>query len=136
MNVNIIVSDNFVREVKKLLKKYHSLKSELQDFQKSLEANPVQGTLITEGVYKIRLAVKSKGKGKSGGLRIITYIHIITNDMGETNVFLLSIYDKSEYESLPEHLIKNMVSEIQADLNTSQPEEGETAETDEDTPSE
>ena len=123
MNVNIIVSDNFAREAKKLLKKYHSLKSELQAFQKSLEESPLQGVLLTENVYKIRLAVKSKGRGKSGGLRIITYIQVIQDEEGIIYVFLLSIYDKSEFDSLPEHLIKNMVSEIQSDFNSTNIEE-------------
>ena len=83
MNSRIIVTDNFAREAKKLVKKYNSLKSELKEFIDSLEVDPYQGKLITENVYKIRLAVKSKGKGKSGGLRIITYIHVIENNDGE-----------------------------------------------------
>jgi mRNA-degrading endonuclease RelE of RelBE toxin-antitoxin system len=72
MIVNVIATPNFQREAKKLIKKYRSLKGELADLISDLEQEPRIGTLITENVYKIRLAVKSKGKGKSGGLRIIT----------------------------------------------------------------
>jgi mRNA-degrading endonuclease RelE of RelBE toxin-antitoxin system len=68
MNCRIIVVDDFKRDAKKLLKKYLSLKDELAALQEQLLQNPRMGTLIHENVYKIRLAVKSKGKGKSGGL--------------------------------------------------------------------
>ena len=66
-------------------------------FEESLTENPTQGTLITENVYKIRLAVKSKGKGKSGGLRIITFLHLVKEEDGQIQAYLLSIYDKSEF---------------------------------------
>jgi hypothetical protein len=41
------------------------------------------------------LGIASKGKGKSGGARVITYFAVT-----ESNVFLLSIYDKSEKEDI------------------------------------
>jgi mRNA-degrading endonuclease RelE of RelBE toxin-antitoxin system len=74
MNCKIIAIEEFKRDAKKLLKKYVSLKNELAQLQTDLEANPRMGTLIQENTYKIRLAVKSKGKGKSGGMRIITHV--------------------------------------------------------------
>ena len=114
MNVEIIITDIFKREAKKLIKKYHSLKSELVSFEESLTNNPRQGTLIAENVYKIRLAVKSKGKGKSGGLRIITYLRLLKKEDGNIIAYLLSIYDKSDLENLPEYQIEKMVSNIQA----------------------
>lgn len=83
------------------------------------------------------MAVKSKGKGKSAGLRIITFVYVIKNETGETNVFLLSIYDKSDYESLPEHLIKNMVAEIQDEFESTKIDEAEDlSEEDKHTPTE
>jgi len=114
MNVEIVITDIFKREAKKLIKKYHSLKSELVSFEESLTNNPRQGTLIAENVYKIRLAVKSKGKGKSGGLRIITYLRLLKKEDGNIIAYLLSIYDKSDLENLPEYQIEKMVSNIQA----------------------
>jgi mRNA-degrading endonuclease RelE of RelBE toxin-antitoxin system len=120
MNVEIIITDIFKREAKRLIKKYHSLKSELDSFEESLTNNPQQGTLIAENVYKIRLAVKSKGKGKSGGLRIITYLHLVKKEDGNLLAYLLSIYDKSDLENLPEHLIEKMVSNIQAEFHVNE----------------
>ena len=74
MSVEVIITNNFSREAKKLIKKYRSLKNELLSLQAYLEENPHQGTLLTKDVYKIRLAIKSKGKGKSSGARVITMV--------------------------------------------------------------
>jgi mRNA-degrading endonuclease RelE of RelBE toxin-antitoxin system len=116
MNVEIIITDIFKREAKKLIKKYRSLKSELVSFEESLTNNPQQGTLIAENVYKIRVSVKSKGKGKSGGLRIITYLRLLKKEDGNITAYLLTIYDKSDLENLPEYQIEKMVSNIQAEF--------------------
>lgn len=61
----------------------------------SLQTMPVQGDALGRGCYKVRLAIASKGKGKSGGARVITYVKVV----GET-VYLLTVYDKSEREDL------------------------------------
>lgn len=51
-------------------------------------------------IYKIRLAIKSKGKGKSGGARVITYVLTDNNE-----IYLLTIYDKSEFDSIDDKTI-------------------------------
>ncbi|MCB0520610.1 MAG: hypothetical protein R2830_24985 [Saprospiraceae bacterium] len=111
MNVNVITTDNFKREAKRLLKKFSSLKSELDELANELESNPFLGMLIGENVYKIRLAVKSKGKGKSGGMRIITYVYVENNE-GQIDNYLLSIYDKSEFENISDKLLSRLVDEV------------------------
>ncbi|WP_316931292.1 type II toxin-antitoxin system RelE/ParE family toxin [Lunatimonas lonarensis] len=85
----------FERQAKKLTKKYPSLKSELVTLVQELKENPDQGTAIGKSCYKIRVAIKSKGKGKSGGARVITNF-MVANDA----VYLLSIYDKSGQENI------------------------------------
>lgn len=75
------------------------------------------GTSIGGNVYKIRLAVKSKGRGKSGGMRVITYVFEIEivieeNPEQDITVFLLTIYDKSEQESVSEKDLKNLIKDI------------------------
>ena len=122
MSVSIITTDNFRREAKKLIKKYKSLRDELQQLSEELEENPKLGTLITENVYKIRLAVKSKGKGKSGGLRIITYVDVEIQEIDEdnTNVYLLSIYDKSDYENISDKQLKSLIDDVQTEIEQSE----------------
>lgn len=70
-------------------------------------AKPEQGQSLGQNAFKVRIAVKSKGKGKSGGLRVITYL--ITE---EDEIYLLTIYDKSEMESIDNKTLKEMIKEI------------------------
>jgi mRNA-degrading endonuclease RelE of RelBE toxin-antitoxin system len=74
MNYSVIPTEKFKKEAKKLIKKYPSLQAELAETNKELSKNPTDGTSLGHGAFKIRVAIKSKGKGKSGGARIITYL--------------------------------------------------------------
>ncbi len=85
----------FDRELKKLSKKHSSLKSELSQLIMSLSKEPDQGTSLGMGLFKIRLAISSKNKGKSGGARIITYVKIV-----DETIYLVSIYGKSETDTI------------------------------------
>lgn len=85
----------FERQAKRLIKKYPSLKQEILTLIKSLAENSTQGVYIGNSCYKIRLAIASKQKGKSGGARVITHIII-----QENIVYLFTIYDKAEKENL------------------------------------
>lgn len=107
MSYNIVVVPTFKKELKRLAKKYHSLKTDLAILFESLEKNPEQGTFLGKNCYKIRLSISSKNKGKSGGARIITNI-VIT----EETVFLLSIYDKSEKDNLTDKELEDLISSI------------------------
>ena len=119
MSSKVVVTPNFQREAKKLNKKYHSLKKELNELVESLEKDPLQGTLISENVYKIRLSIKSKVKGKSAGARIITYLHIEETEDNEQVVYLVSIYDKSNYENISDNFIRQMINEIETEIESS-----------------
>jgi len=72
MSYNIIAVPTFKKELKRLAKKYHSLKTDLAKLFESLARNPTQGTNLGNNCYKIRVAITSKGKGKSGGARLIS----------------------------------------------------------------
>lgn len=123
MSYRIIAVPSFSRDAKRLSKKYVSLKGELQTLQSELLQNPRLGTLIRENTYKIRLAVKSKGKGKSGGLRIITHVFEIEIEVAEnekeqrTTIVLVSIYDKSEMENLPDKELRELIDGIEDELS-------------------
>lgn len=107
MSNKVIPTPRFKRQAKKLLKKYSSLTLQLQTFEQDLMDNPTLGQSLGHNVYKVRVAVKSKGKGKSGGLRVITYL--ITE---EEEIYLLTIYDKSEMDSIDNKTLKEMIKEI------------------------
>ena len=95
MNYKVTATPRFLKDIKSLSKKYSSLKYEIAELINSLQSNPEQGTPIGHHCFKIRLAIASKGKGKSGGARVITCIRVVS-----TTVFLLAIYDKSEKENI------------------------------------
>src|ERR1700694_5858792 len=95
MSFKVQNTQRFAKELKRLIKKYPSLKSEFIELVSSLERNPIQGASIDNGFYKIRISITSKGKGKSGGARVITYVKII-----DEIVILATIYDKSEKEDI------------------------------------
>jgi mRNA-degrading endonuclease RelE of RelBE toxin-antitoxin system len=122
MRSNVISTPNFEREAKKLIKKYRSLKAELLDLISDLENNPKMGVLISENVYKIRLAVKSKGKGKVV-LRIITYVEVeIIEKEEQIDVYLLSIYDKSDRGNISDQFLEQIIEEIKEDFIESEEE--------------
>jgi mRNA-degrading endonuclease RelE of RelBE toxin-antitoxin system len=86
---------HFEREIKRLKKRYASLPNDFAVLLDQLEAEGTVGIPLGRNCYKIRLAIASKGKGKSGGARVITYVRVLAGV-----VTLLSIYDKSESDTL------------------------------------
>ena len=111
MAISIKFSDPFESRVKKFVKKFPSFASELINFVESLNDTPLQGESLGSGLYKVRLASKSKGKGKSGGFRIINYI--VTENNGDTDIPLLTIYDKSEDSTMKKNVLVKMVKDAE-----------------------
>ena len=109
MIFNVRTIPVFEKEAKKLIKKYPSLKSDIELLIQSLEKNPFQGTSLGNNFYKIRLAISSKGKGKSGGARVITCLKIVN-----TRVYLAAIYDKSEKITITDSELKFLARHIDA----------------------
>jgi mRNA-degrading endonuclease RelE of RelBE toxin-antitoxin system len=107
MRYNILTIPPFDKQLKRLAKKYPSLKKEFAELLESLEQEPEQGTNLGNNCYKIRIAIASKGKGKSGGARVITNF-VIT----EETVFLISIYDKSEKENLSDKELDELLKYV------------------------
>lgn len=95
MNFDVIATEPFERKLKRLAKKYKSLSENLSTLFDELAENPTLGVPIGKDCYKIRVAITSKGKGKSGGARLITYVRIVRE-----TVFLMDIYDKSEQANI------------------------------------
>ena len=102
MSYKIELTDNFKNEAKKLIKKYASLRTEIIELGKELAENPTSGTPLGNDVYKIRLAIASKNKGKSGGARIISFVKII-----DETVYFLSIYNKGNKDSISDKELRN-----------------------------
>ena len=109
MAIKISFSSFFDSRVKKFVKKFPSLEDELREFLESLKENPFVGKSLGAGLYKIRLASSSKGKGKSGGFRIINYIVTENKDKEDIDITVLTIYDKSEDSTMKKNILVKMV---------------------------
>ena len=113
-NITISVSDDFAKEAKRLAKKYPSFKQDYKDFLVSIKNNPLQGDEITKNIRKIRMAIKAKGKGKSGGARVITF-NILT-DIENGHVVFLLLYDKEDASTVKVNVVKQLVRDMGFDL--------------------
>jgi len=108
MRYNVLSIVPFDRQLKRLAKKYPSLKAEFAALIEDLENNPSKGISIGNKCYKIRLAIASKGRGKSGSARVITHFYV-----SRDTVFLLAIYDKNEQENITDRELKMLLSQIE-----------------------
>lgn len=107
MSYKVKTIPKFEKELKRLAKKYRSLKKEFIELVESLKQHPDQGTPLGNDCYKIRLAIASKQKGKSGGARVITYLQILNS-----TVYLISIFDKSDKENIPDRELEELLKWI------------------------
>lgn len=107
MNFEIVIARQFEKKFKRLAKKYKSLPEDLDSLLNVLESNPRTGDEIIKDCFKIRLAISSKGKGKSGGARVITFVQIL-----DKTIFLLDIYDKSEQENISNKELKAIIESV------------------------
>ena len=96
------------RQAKRLTRIFSSFKKELSELFNSLEIDPIQGTALGNDCYKIRVAIKSKGKGKSGGARAITHIIAIRE-----HVYLLTVFDKSEKDNISDKELQDLLKMIE-----------------------
>lgn len=86
------------------------MKADFRDFTKELKQNPFQGDELTPGIRKIRMAISSKGRGKSGGARVITYTVVTLEDAGD--VYLLDIYDKNDFSTVDVQTLLKIVKDL------------------------
>ena len=107
MSYNFKTIPPFDKEVKQLSKKFPSLPNDLKELKNTLSQNPKSGVPLGNNCFKIRISIKSKGKGKSGGARVITCVKVVRE-----TVFLLSIYDKSEKENITDTDLESLLKFI------------------------
>ena len=115
MKVTVRITKSFSSAAKPLLKKYHSLSTDLLILEKQLIASPKIGTSLGKDLYKIRLKISSKGRGKSGGARVISFVETTLIGLVEkvsdevVIVNLLTIYDKADVENISDKELKELI---------------------------
>jgi mRNA-degrading endonuclease RelE of RelBE toxin-antitoxin system len=97
----------FIRKAKRLLKKYKTLQGGLSQLETDLLKNPRLGDSYGANIYRVRLADESKGKGKSGGFRVVTYL--VEETPESTEILLVTIFDKSEESSIDKDDIRDIL---------------------------
>ncbi len=107
MKVQIYTEKEFERQLRKLAKKYRSIIKDYDAFLDELEKDPYQGSSLGKGVRKVRMAIASKGKGKSGCARVITYN--LYQERDTIIIDLLTIYDKGEISNITDDFIKYLL---------------------------
>lgn len=112
MRFSIFTTPTFNKELKRLAKKYPSIKSDLEKLSLKILEDPNTGVNLGQNFYKVRMAITSKGKGKSAGARVITYIKVT-----DTKIFLASIYDKSDKENISDKELRLLIEQISGEIN-------------------
>ena len=107
MSYSVVTIPPFDRQLKRLAKKFPSLKNILAEIGRQLAENPLMGKPIGHDCYKIRIAISSKGKGKRGGARIVTYVYVAGNTL-----YMLAIYDKSEQDNISDKELNDLLKVI------------------------
>ena len=107
MSFNIVTTPPFEKELKQLVKKYPSIKKDLAVLADQLLKEPKMGRALGNDCYKIRMAITAKGKGKSGGARVIKFVQVI-----QTTIFLLSIYDKADAANISDKDLKERLKKL------------------------
>lgn len=111
MKYEVKLSESFKRAFKRLWKKYRSLDFDLEKLITELEQNPDSGTQLGNSIRKVRMAISSKGKGKSHGARVITHTAIINVEKGV--ITLLTLYDKAEQTTITEKEISLLIKQLE-----------------------
>ena len=118
MKITVRITNSFKSAAKPLLKKYPSLKKDLLKLERDLQVDPKMGTPLGKNVYKVRIKIASKGKGKSGGARVISMVETTvigiakTSNEGETFVNLLTIFDKSDTATISDSELKDLLNSM------------------------
>lgn len=118
MKIEVRTTQSFKKAVKPLLKKYASLLGELADLEIELLKNPRAGTSLGHDAYKIRVKIKSKGRGKSGGARVISLIEteivrVVEAAEELTVVNLIFIYDKAEKSTITDAELRELIKSLE-----------------------
>lgn len=107
MNYKVIPTPEFIKNLKTLKKKYKNIKNDVLELANELEKNPTIGTELGSNTFKIRIKNSDNNKGKSAGYRVVTYL---INE--ENEVYLVTIYSKSEKENILDLELREIISKF------------------------
>ena len=106
--MRVRMSEDFRASYKQLKKRHKSLDDDFQRLLSSLLQDPLQGVELAGGARKIRLAITSKGRGKSGGARVIIRVRIIEDELQ-----LLYFYDKADIGNISDVYLRDLLKRME-----------------------
>lgn len=106
--MRVKTSEDFRIAYKRLKKRHKSLQQDFERLLESLLLNPMQGVELDGGARKVWLAITSKGRGKSGGARVIIRVRIVADELQ-----LLYIYDKADYENVSDVFLCDIMKRME-----------------------
>lgn len=110
MSFEVKTTPVFEKSAKALSKRHRSFKKDLDELIDLLAESPFQGIELTPGLRKIRMSISSKGRGKSGGARVITYT--VLTDVCSGKVYLLDVYDKADHSTVDVVLLRRLIADL------------------------
>lgn len=110
MIYKLVFLKGFAKSFKALAKRYKSLQADFKVLADSLKTDPFQGAELSPGLRKIRMAITLKGKGKSGGARVITYTVSVSETDG--TVYFIDIYDMSDFETVDVSVLQSIIKDL------------------------
>lgn len=107
--IQIVFSDEFKTRLRTLIKRYRSIRTDIQPLLNELQSgnfigDQIPGTGYT--VFKVRLKNSDIQKGKSGGYRVIYQFR------GDTYILLVVIYSKSDQDDIPANQIRDIIDRV------------------------
>jgi len=106
--MKVKMSEDFRAAYKRLKKRHKSLEKDFEQLLASLLVNPMQGVELEGGARKVRLSITSKGRGKSGGARVIIRVRIVADELQ-----LLYIYDKADFENINDAFLRDVMKRME-----------------------
>lgn len=106
--MRVRMSEDFRASYKLLKKRHKSLEADFERLLASLLESPIQGVELVGGLRKVRMAITSKGRGKSGGARVIIRVRIVADELQ-----LLYIYDKADMENVSETFLRDVMKRME-----------------------
>ena len=102
----------YTKAIKKLKKRFKSIEDDCDKFIQSIETTDDLRAELGNGVYKVRIANGDKKVGKRGGYRLISYLKLIDNKL-----YLMYIYDKSDFSTVTEKQIDAFITQLSLTLH-------------------
>ena len=106
--MKVKISEEFRSAYKRVKKRHKSLEADFERLLASLLEDPLQGVELEGGARKVRLAITSKGRGKSGGARVIIRVRFIADELQ-----LLYIYDKADFENISDSYLRDVMKRME-----------------------